>query len=91
MNNQEVYDDSHWDRGCSIDNLSKEEIYHMLYHDAVTGYYNWNHMWHILDSRHFKDYKYCFVHFDIKDFKIINIEKIANGLEISLEELFKGI
>lgn len=72
MNNQEVYDDSHWDRGCSIENLSKEEIYHMLYHDAITGYYNWNHMWHILDSRHFKDYKYCFVHFDIKDFKMIN-------------------
>lgn len=72
MNYQEEYNYSHKDSGKSIDNLSKEEMYEMIYHDTITGYYNWNHMWNILDPKKPKDYTYGFVLFDIKDFKMIN-------------------
>lgn len=48
---QRVYNNSHRDRGRSFDELSKEEIYEMLYHDSITGYYNWTHMWHELDPK----------------------------------------
>lgn len=72
VNFQRVYSKSHRDRGRTFEDLSKEEIYEMLYHDAITGYYNWNHMWHELDPKNPKDYKYSFAHFDIKDFKMIN-------------------
>ena len=69
---QRVYNNSHRDRGRSFDELSKEEIYEMLYHDSITGHYNWTHMWHELDPKKTKDYTYEFVHFDIKDFRTIN-------------------
>ncbi|MCQ2240714.1 GGDEF domain-containing phosphodiesterase [Treponema sp.] len=72
MNYQHEYNKSHRDRGRSFEDLSKEEIYEMLYHDSITGYYNWTHMWHALDPQNPKDYTYGFVHFDIKDFKMIN-------------------
>ena len=72
MDYQRVYNNSHRDRGRSFDELSKEEIYEMLYHDSITGYYNWTHMWHELDPKKTKDYTYEFVHFDIKDFRTIN-------------------
>ncbi|WP_407398910.1 putative bifunctional diguanylate cyclase/phosphodiesterase [Treponema sp.] len=72
MNFQREYSKSHREKGRTFDDLTKEEIYHMLYHDAITGYYNWIHMWHTLDPQNPKDYTYGFVHFDIKDFKMIN-------------------
>lgn len=72
MNFQKDYLQSHREKGRTYDNLSKEEIYEMLYHDAVTGYFNWNHMWRTLDPKNPKDFKYGFVHFDVKDFKMIN-------------------
>ena len=82
----EIDDDyilSHRENGREFDEISKEELYDMVYHDAITGYYNWNHMWKILDPRIPKDFKFCFVHFDIKDFKMINDiygHKTANSL-----------
>lgn len=72
VNFQKEYSKSHREKGRTFEDLTKEEIYEMLYHDAITGYYNWNHMWHTLDPNNQKDYKYGFVHFDIKDFKAIN-------------------
>ncbi|MCQ2610340.1 MAG: GGDEF domain-containing phosphodiesterase [Treponema sp.] len=63
---------SHWD-GQNIDQVSKDELYFRLYHDVITGYYNWNHMWKCLDKRlRPDDFRYCFVHFDIKDTRIVN-------------------
>lgn len=62
----------HWD-GYALDQISKEELYRRVYHDVITGYYNWNYMWHKLDRRtRPSNLKYCFVHFDIKGTKIIN-------------------
>lgn len=68
----EDYVDSHHFFSMTCDELSKEDLYRMVYHDNITGYYNWNHLWKILDPNVQKDFKYCFVHFDIKDFKMIN-------------------
>jgi len=52
---------------------SKEELYHKAFHDPITGYYNWSWMWDRLASYYLDGITdYGFVHFDIKDFKMIN-------------------
>lgn len=52
---------------------SKEELYHRAFHEPITGYYNWSWMWDRLASYYLDGIKdYGFVHFDIKDFKMIN-------------------
>ena len=52
---------------------SKEELYHKAFHESITGYYNWSWMWDRLAS-YYRDgiRDYSFVHFDVKDFKMIN-------------------
>lgn len=57
----------------SIDSLSKEDLFFQIYHDEITGYYNWNYMWKVLlHQQKTKDLLYCFVHFNVKDMKMIN-------------------
>lgn len=52
---------------------TKEELYHRAYRDAITGYYNWPCMWDCLATYYLSDVKdYGFVHFDVKDFKMVN-------------------
>ena len=68
-----AYEIAHPENGREIDAMSKEELYHRVYHDTITGHYNWNYMWSKLDRRHIPaEFEYCFVHFDIKDFGMIN-------------------
>ena len=53
--------------------FSKEELYFKAYHEAITGYYNWSWMWDRLETYYLEGVKdYGFVHFDIKDFNMIN-------------------
>ncbi len=52
---------------------SKEELLFKAYHDSITGYYNWSWMWDRLASYYLDGIRdYGFVHFDIKDFNMIN-------------------
>jgi len=52
---------------------SKDELYHRAFKDSITGYYNWSWMWDRLASYYMNGIAdYGFVHFDIKDFKMIN-------------------
>jgi len=56
-----------------MSDFSKEELYFKAYHEAITGYYNWSWMWERLDNYYLEGVKdYGFVHFDIKDFNMIN-------------------
>lgn len=56
-----------------IDDYSKEQLYRMAFFEPVTRYYNWNWMRQILDdSVKYGVEDYSFVHFDIKDFRMIN-------------------
>lgn len=55
------------------DQLSKEELYRTAYYDDITGCHNWN--WMVYKLYHFREEgirEFGFVHFDIKDFKMIN-------------------
>ena len=66
-------DSFHW-IGYEYDELSKDELYYRVYHDEITNYYNWTYMWHKLDVRYrAENLQFCFVHFDIKDTKKLNI------------------
>lgn len=57
---------------CKKENF-QEEIYHKAFCDPITGYYNWSWMWDRLASYYLSGVKdYGFVHFDVKDFKMIN-------------------
>lgn len=52
---------------------SNEELYYRAFRDPITGYYNWSWMWDRLASYYLNGITdYGFVHFDVKDFKMIN-------------------
>ena len=52
---------------------SKEELYHRAYHEPITEYYNWTWMGECLEKYYLEGIKdYAFVHFDVKEFKMIN-------------------
>jgi len=52
---------------------TEEELYKKAYCESITGYYNWTWMWERLATYYLEGVKdYAFVHFDIKDFKMIN-------------------
>lgn len=59
--------------GDNLDDFTKEELYHRAYHEPITEYYNWTWMCECLDKYYMEGIKdYGFVHFDIKEFKMIN-------------------
>lgn len=64
------------DRFISVMNLedvTKEELYQRAYREPITGYYNWAWMGERLRNYHLCGVTdYAFVHFDIKDFKMLN-------------------
>lgn len=75
--------DTHPEAGRDISEMSRDEIFKMVYTDSITGFYNWAYMWKFLDPRFRTDSEYCFVHFDIKNFNMVNIiygHKTANKL-----------
>lgn len=57
----------------NYDEYTKEELYHRAYHEPITEYYNWTWMCECLEKYYLEGIKdYGFVHFDIKEFKMIN-------------------
>jgi len=70
--------------------FTKEELHFKAYHEAITGYYNWTWMWDRLTCYYREGVKdYGFVHFDIKDFKMINElynHQVANEVLIRVTE-----
>ena len=53
--------------------FDKNELYLMAFTDPVTGHYNWNHLTAYLEmpmDAGINDY--AFVHFDVKEFRVIN-------------------
>lgn len=78
---------SHFENGRNMSEMTKEELYHHIYHDSITGYYNWTYMWKHLDKRYRDDTPFCFAHFNIKDMKMVNDiygHEAANDLLISI-------
>ena len=54
-------------------NIDKKTLYELAFFDTITNHYNWNHLVSYLEMP--MDYgikDYAFVHFDIKEFRIIN-------------------
>lgn len=53
---------------------NEKKLNQAAFHDSVTGHFNWNYIWPIIAGFGMKGIQdYAFVHFDIKDFKAINI------------------
>ncbi|MDO5126344.1 MAG: GGDEF domain-containing phosphodiesterase [Eubacteriales bacterium] len=57
---------------CRLEDVTKEDLFNLAYRDGITGYYNWAYMWRFLYSKSRIKEEFCFVHFDIKDFKMVN-------------------
>lgn len=52
----------------------ENELYKKVYKDPITGHYNWTYLWPILTGYGLKGIQdYAFVHFNVKDFKAINL------------------
>ncbi len=57
----------------NIDEFDKRDLFNLAYFELVTNYYNWNWMREKLtDFEAFGITDFAFVHFDIKDFKMVN-------------------
>lgn len=73
-----------------VDEFTKDELYFKAYHEAITGYYNWNWMWERFATYYHQGVKdYGFVHFDVKDFNMINElynHQIANEVLIRVTQ-----
>ncbi len=55
------------------ENLEKKKLYELAFFDSITGHYNWNHLVAFLEMPQDKGINdYAFVHFDIKEFRVIN-------------------
>ncbi len=55
------------------DSLEKKKLYELAFKDAITGHYNWNHLVAYLEMPEDEGINdYAFVHFDIKEFRVIN-------------------
>lgn len=68
-----------WDEKCSrfradsIDVYSKEELFKKAFRESITGYYNWSWLFDRIRSYYLDGIdEYAFVHFDVKDFKMLN-------------------
>lgn len=60
-------------KNANIDDFSKDALFKLAYFEPVTNFYNWN--WMLEKICNYDKYgidDYIFVHFDIKDFKMIN-------------------
>jgi len=70
----ERYSEEEIKNACSdIDKYTKDDLYRLAFHETVTLYHNWN--WMREHLAHYEEYgveNFSFVHFDIKDFKIVN-------------------
>ena len=53
--------------------IEKDSLYKLAFTDPITGHYNWNHLVAFLEMPLDKGIKdYAFVHFDVKEFRVIN-------------------
>ena len=53
--------------------IEKDGLYKLAFTDPITGHYNWNHLVAFLEMPLDKGIKdYAFVHFDVKEFRVIN-------------------
>ena len=53
--------------------LDKKNLYNLAFYDSITEHYNWNHIVAFLEMPQDKGINdYAFVHFDIKEFRVIN-------------------
>ena len=67
------YDRAQYVINKDTDQFDKETLYNLAFYDTITGHYNWNHLVSFLEmpmDHGIKDY--AFVHFDIKEFRVIN-------------------
>lgn len=74
--------------GGTFEDFSKEDLYNKAFHDPITGFYNWTWMWECFNTISLsKVSDYGFVHFDIKDFNMINElynHQVANELLVRI-------
>ncbi|MBR6345532.1 MAG: EAL domain-containing protein [Lachnospiraceae bacterium] len=57
----------------NVEKFEKDYLYRLAFREPITGHYNWNHLGPFLEApNEYGITDYAFVHFDIKEFRIIN-------------------
>ena len=55
------------------EDIDRDELYNKAFIDPITNHYNWNHLVPFLEMPNDYGIKdYAFIHFDIKEFKVLN-------------------
>ena len=87
----------------SFEDYSKEELFYRSFYDFITGFPNWSWMWECLMTYYLDGIKdYGFVHFDIKDFKMVNelynhyagndvLVRIAKNIDAHKDWIYYGV
>lgn len=79
-------------REDSIDMYSKEELFEKAFREPITGYYNWSWLFERIRSHYLNGIDdYCFVHFDVKDFKMINELFSHSVADVHLKRITEAI
>ena len=67
------YDRAQYVINRNPEHLDKQTLYDLAFFDPITKHYNWNHLVSFLEMpMDHGIYDYAFVHFDIKEFRVIN-------------------
>ena len=84
------------------DSVIEKELYDKAYREPITGYYSWSWMWETFSVYYLEGVKdYAFVHFDIKDFKMVNelynhqiannvLKRITDNIEANKDWIYYG-
>lgn len=68
----------------------EKQLSKLAYKDTITNYYNWNYLWPIIGGFGYKGIQdFSFAHFDVKDFKALNIvygHEIGNAVLTRITE-----
>lgn len=84
------------------DTTIEKELYNKAYREPITGYYSWSWMWETFSTYYMEGVRdYGFVHFDIKDFKMINelynhqiandvLKRITENIEANKDWIYYG-
>ena len=72
----------------------ERQLHKIAFQDAITGHYNWNYIWpKIVDFGTKGIQDFAFVHFDVKDFKSLNIvygHEVANNVLIRIADKLRS-
>ncbi len=76
----------------NVGRFDRASLYQMAFHEPITEHYNWNHLLAFLEMPAYSNISdYAFVHFDIKEFRVINEVYGHDAANVVLQNVAKAM